>query len=90
MNTHIDNTDLILQGCNTLINTAVNGIFLFSVSFLFYYNLFNQFLIEENILAAGKARAIETIVKAINKHANNTNICESVYKVLLNLIINGK
>lgn len=25
MNTHIDNTDLILQGCNTLINTTVNG-----------------------------------------------------------------
>lgn len=26
MNTHMDNTDLILQGCNTLINTTVSGI----------------------------------------------------------------
>lgn len=84
MNTHIDNTDLILQGCNTLINTTVNGkmtYILFRLKLIF---------IEENILAAGKARAIETIVKAINKHANNANICESAYRVLLNLVINGK
>ena len=88
MYTHMDNTDLILQGCNTLINTTVNGNF-FKI-FIFKPNYTLRYLTEENVLAAGKARAIESIVKALNKHANNANVCESIYKVLLNLAVNGK
>lgn len=42
-------------------------------------------------MEAGKARAIETIMKAMNKHINNSNICESGYNLLLNMVnYNGK
>ena len=44
---------------------------------------------DDNELKAGQAGAIEVIVKAMNTHAGNANLCENGCEALRNITLNG-
>ena len=44
---------------------------------------------DDNRSIAGKVGAIEAIVKAMNTHINNANLCENGCGALTNIAING-
>ena len=45
---------------------------------------------DENAAAAGEAGGIEVVVKAMNTHINNANVCENGCGALWNMAANGK
>ena len=85
INTHIDNVDVCENGCDSLWNmTANNGN---------YSDKVCQKQIKwtaENKEAAGEAGAIEAVVKAINTHIDNADVCENGCGALKNMTVNGK
>ena len=52
------------------------------------YSLYKQ--PDDNRVIAGHAGVIDAIVKAMNTHINNTEICENSCAVLMDFINNGK
>lgn len=46
--------------------------------------------LDKNEIKAGKAGAIEVIIKAIGTHTNNKNVCEKGCRALCNVTTNGK
>ena len=67
INTHIDNTDMCRAGCHALKSMINNGTDLIKCNSLTKQTAKNQ--VEEG------ARGIETVVKAINVHVANANMC---------------
>ena len=41
-------------------------------------------------MKAGKAGGVEAVIRAINTHINNTDVCENGCSALWNIINNGK
>ena len=41
-------------------------------------------------MKAGVAGGIEVVVKAMNTHINNADVCENGCRALCNIILNGK
>ena len=85
INKHINNADVCEQGCGALFYMTVNG-----------KNNTNKTHNEsewtdENEVKAGAAGGIEAVVKAINTHIDNADVCQFGCGALRNMTVyNGK
>ena len=87
MNTHINNAKICENGCEVLWSIAYNNSkSIFSTKYPIY-PLYKQ--PDDNRAIAGQARAIEAIVKAMNTHADNADVCIRGFEALRNITING-
>ena len=82
INTHIDDVDVCYNGCGALMNmTSNNGKTLIKTQ----HNKQMKWA-DENRVEARTAGGIEVIVKALNTHIGNANVCEKGCAALLCMI----
>ena len=84
INTHINNADVCENGCSALCNiTANNGKTVTNNKHI------NKMEIDENQVKAGITGGIEAVVKAINIHINDANVCEQGCVALMYITANN-
>ena len=86
ISTHIRNSSVCEDGCYALLNmTANNGKNTDKTT----NNNINE-ITAENQVKAGAAGGIEVVVKAINTHINNAEVCNTGCGALRSMTENGK
>ena len=89
MGIHINSPGVCEYGCVALSNIASDGNLKKRSQFgNSFHNLF--VFLDKNEIKAGKAGAIEVVIKAIGTHTSNKRICEKGCRALSNLTSNGK
>ena len=83
INTHTNNADVCCQGCGALMSmTASNGKNIDKTSKQIKQT-------SENKVKAGAAGGIEAMIKVINTHINNADVCENGCGALYNITANN-
>ena len=84
INTHIDNADVCENGCWALRNMTFNNGKTANKN-----SKSTNEMLDENQVNAGTVGGIEAVVKAVNTHIDNADVCEQGCGALWNMTCNN-
>ena len=95
MKTHSDNANVCQNGCNALTNITANGKCCRTqthteLAWVFGFERFFCYTLDDNRVIAGKCGAIEAVVGVMKARLHSADSCYCGYCALTNITANGK